>query len=250
MIVANISHREAPSFQGSVSIIKPMRGPRGNRYATHRGVYRVFNTAAYRFYRSTIAPPVEGSVPFATSATLPYTPTATFADGTWYLSVSYFDGVLDSGFLPVGANGQTYLTMEISGGQLMATRPGQPQGANLVQLAAGVVQVNAFYARATDGTNAATTWAINYTTDGSTPASNAPIATKPIGTAPLNFLSFKLPAQINGTTVKVQLQTVRGSGGAAVYSLPLPVLSIVVNTTGPTAPLGVASWPGSLPEDL
>ncbi len=76
--------------------------------------YRVFTTAEYRFYRAQGAPPAESDTPFATSPTLAFTDSGTrFGDGTWYVAVSYFDGVLDSGFLPVGPGDEPYLTLEL-----------------------------------------------------------------------------------------------------------------------------------------
>jgi len=214
------------------------------RYGAARGLYRVFNAAAYRFYRSNVAPPTTADAPFATSATLPSTPATTFADGTWYLSMSYFNGVLDSGFLPLGPRGETYLKIVIAGGVAQGAKPGQPYNARLVALAAGVVQVLAFYAPVADGANAATQWAIAYTIDGSIPPTGAPTITKAMGTGAIQVLSYKLPAQANGTIVKVQLQMRRGT----VYSDPLDVLQATANTAGPSAPLSLGTWPGTLPE--
>lgn len=228
----------------------PVGIPRGNRRAAGRGLYRVFNAAAYRFYRSSVGPPAESDVPYATSAALPDQPASTFADGTWYVSVSYFNGVLDSGFLPVGPRGETYLVLEIASGAAVTGRPGGALGGQLVQRAGGVVRVVAYYLPAADGANAATTWAIGYTLDGSTPAAGAPTAVAAMsGGDGLKILAFDLPAQVAGTMVKVQLQT-RRAGTPIVYSLPAAVLSLTVATAGPAAPLGLQSWAGAIPEDL
>lgn len=209
--------------------------------AAARGVYRIFNPAQYRFYWSG-TPPVAGTTPQATNSTLAYTSGATFADGTWYVSVSFFNGVLDSGFLPIGPNGQTYLTLVISSGVILATAPSPPAKALLNVLAGGVIQIVASYNALPDA-NPATTWAIAYTTNGSTPPSGSPTITRAMGRSPTQMLGYNLPAQANGTTVKVQLQTFNGSQ----YSAPLTVLSAVASTTGPTQPLGLQSWPGVLP---
>lgn len=195
-----------------------------SRAATMRGLYRVFNAAAYRFYRSSVAPPAPGDSPFATSATLPSTPASTYADGTWYVSVSYFNGVIDSGFLPVGPHGETFLTLEISGGVALGTRPSPPMGVRLEARAGGVVRVIAFYGSIADGANAADTWSIGYTVDGSTPGSNAPAVAPAMAPGPLCFLVYDLPAQADGTTVKVQLQTRRG---LSTYSTAGAVLAAV-----------------------
>lgn len=214
------------------------------RRASARGLYRVFNAACYRFFRSNSAPPLESDTPFATSATLPATPANTYADGTWYLSMSYFDGVLDSGFLPIGPRGETYLVMEIASGAAVATRPGVATNAQLQMLPGGIVRVTAYYLRTIDGLNAATEWALAYTTNGSTPPSGSPSITVTMS-GPIAILAYSLPAQVAGTVVKVQLQARRGG---TVYSLPGAVLSITVPTFGATAPLAVQSWLGALPE--
>lgn len=217
-----------------VIFIRPRMPDRARRYGAARGLYRVFNAAGYRFYRSNSAPPAETDSPYATNATLPFHPSTLFADGTWYISASYFNGVIDSGFLPLGPHGETYARLEISGGNQVPTRPSQPLGANLIVRAGGVIRIVAFYPSVADAANAATTWAIAYTTDGSTPASGSPSLTPSLSTGPLAVLVYDLPAQANGTTVKVQLQTYNGT----VYSLPLAVMTAVASTVGPSAPLG------------
>lgn len=217
----------------------------GNYAAAFRGKYRIFNAAGYRFYWSNSAPPAAGTSPQATSTTLPYTTTATFGNGTWFLSVSYFDGVLDSGFLPLGPHGETYQQVVISGGALVPTAPSMPLGPWLEVRSGGVIRIHATYVTATDGSNAATQWAIAYTTDGSPPPAGSPSIHVGIGTGPLAVLAYDLPAQTGGTTVKVELQTQRGTG--SIYSAAAPVLSAVANTTGPGTPLALSDWPGALP---
>lgn len=219
------------------------------RWADVRGLYRIFNASGYRFYRSSSRPPIPGDAPFATNTTLPFQPSATYPDGTWYVSVSYFDGVLDSGLLPLGKHGETYLSIEISGGARLPARPAAPLGPMLKVLAGGVIQIVAYYPRVSDGINAATAWAIAYTTDGSTPASNAPTLTPAMPAGSIAFLQFSLPAQADGTTVKVQIQTRRIDGGpVTVYSLPAAVLTATADASGPTVALDLKSWPGDIAE--
>lgn len=221
-------------------------------HAAVRGLYRIFNAAGYRFYRSSVAPPAETDSPFATSATLPSTPANTYVDGTWYLSASYFDGVLDSGFLPLGTHGEAYLVVEIAGGVLIATRPHGPSNAFLTVKAGGVIRVNAFYLAASDpAATRANEWSIGYTTNGSTPAIDSPTHVVSMGRGGLQVLAYDLPAQADGTTVKVQLQTRHSPAlGSPTYSLPGTVLVAVADAAGPTAPLSAVAWPGGLPEDL
>ena len=236
-------------YAGFAAVLRTPSG-RGIRLASARGLYRIFNAAQYRFYWSDSAPPVAGGGPQETDTTLAHTSTATFADGTWYLSVSSFDGVLDSGFLPIGPNGQTYLTMILSGGVLQPTPPSPPANAVLNVMAGGVIQIVAHYSNVPDGTNAAANWAIAYTTDGSTPASSSPSLTPAMAAgSTLQILQYSLPAQTGGTVVKVQLQTARALGGGAfAYSTPGAVLAATAITAGPTASLGIQSWPGQPPQ--
>ena len=217
----------------------------GRRSSGVRGLYRVFNTAGYRLFRKLGSPPAEGDTPWTTSASLPVTPIDTFSTGTWYISVSYFNGVIDSGFLPVGPAGETYLRLDVAaGGAQVDGPPRGPLDVHLEQRAGGVVRVVAVYAEA--GDLHADTWAIGYTTNGVDPVAGSPVATVAVPSAGLAVLSYDLPAQVDGTTVKVRIQTRRGTS----YSEGSEVIPVVVAVTGPTAPLGAERWPGQLPEDI
>jgi hypothetical protein len=211
-----------------------------------RGLYRVFNAAVYRFYRSNAGPPAEGDAPFATNATLPHEPATTFADGTWWLSVSYFNGVLDSGFLPLGEDGATSVVLVVSGGAGQGTPPRAPVDVRLEQRAGGVVRVVALYYET--GGDRADTWAVGYTVDGSTPAEDTPTTTQGFqhDEGP-EILVLDLPAQAHGTTVKVRVQVRRG---AATYSDDSTVLTTTADAQGPAAPDVLTSWPGPLPEGV
>lgn len=218
--------------------------------AAGRGLYRIFNAAEYRFYRSNVAPPVEGDVPFATSSSLPHEPVNAYADGTWYLSVSYFNGIMDSGFLPLGPRGETYLTLQVSAGVPLTDRPGLPTGVRLEVRAGGVIRVIAFYVATPDGAARASQWAIAYTVDGSTPATDTPTLTPKTAGGALSVLAYDLPAQVDGTTVKVRVQTRRAIAGPSYrYSDAGDVLTAVADAQGPQAPADLKSWSGALPED-
>lgn len=220
--------------------ISPPRPDYARRAASARGLYRIFNGEEYRFYRSNSVPPTLLDVPFASSQTLPYTPTDTYADGTWLLSMTYFNGVLESGFFPIGVNGQTYKTIEISSGAALDTRPSAPTNVTLAQLSGGVVRVSAVYNALVDGTNAATEWSISYTVN------SAHFATVilPINNAPFSILAYNLIAQSTGDIVEVTLEVRRGS----TYNLTSIPVSITIQADGPTAPIGISSWVGNLPE--
>jgi len=204
--------------------------------AEARGLYRIFNTAEYRFYRSQTAPPVEKDTPFATNATLPHQPTETFADGTWYLSVSYYNGIYDSGFLPVGPLGEPYWRLDLAGGVETTSPPAGPLRWDLQALAGGVVRVVGLVCQS--GDLRAEEWALAYTTDGSTPPADSPDATQAIAAEDLAYLDYELPAVASGTPVQVRLQT-RRNDGSWVYSEGSEVKSITPDLFGPSAPLGM-----------
>ena len=216
------------------------------------GLYRVFNAAVYRLYRSSIGPPGETDVPFATAESLPATPADTFADGTWYLSVSYFNGVVDSGFLPLGPQAETYVRVDVAGGEVQFAPPTGPTAWQLVAAAGGAVRVVAHLFQS--AALAPQQWAIGYTIDGSTPPADSPTVTQAMPAIGLVWLDLLLPAQAHGTTVKVRLQTRRNDGSDLVpvwvYSDGSTVLAIAADAQGPSAPTGAVAWPGQLPEDL
>lgn len=235
-----------PSEAGSLGLITGRPGRRRVRRARSRildgamrvpfrsaarGKYRVFNSAEYRFYRSNSAPPVEGDAPFATNATLPHEPADTYADGAWYLSVSYFDGIYDSGFLPLGAMGETCLRLDLAAGVETTSPPAGPLHWSLQNAGGGVVRVVALYVQA--GAERADQWAFSYTVNGSTPATDTPDVTQDMPADGLAIFSYDLPAQANGTTVKVRLQT-RRLDAVYVYSEDSEVRTAAADAAGPT----------------
>ena len=217
-------------------------------YLDARGLYRVFNAAAYRFYRSNVAPPVEGDTPFDTNPTLPFEPSAAFADGTWWLSMSYFNGVIDSGFRPVGPRSETARRIDISGGKLVTSPPLGPDDWRLELLTGGVVRIVAYYGES--GTQRATEWGIAFTTDLSIPAADAPDIVIPIEAGGVAVLSHLLPAQPDLTTVQVRLQTRRDDNGSFVYSENSVVKQLTVDTSGPAAVLDLRKFTEPVSEGL
>ena len=217
----------------------------GRNYALARGAYRVFNAAGYRFFRSNTGPPATTDTPFATSSTLPVQPAISFADGTWYVSASYFNGVLDSGFLPLGNNGETYLKLEISSGSQLPTRPAAPQNVQALVLPATVIRVQGVYLAAVDGANAATEWAISYTTDGSAPTANSPTVVVAMSGGPMALLSYDLLTVPAAVSVRILVQVRRGT----IYSIPGAEVDVYSSTFSPLAPVDLQAWPGQLPAD-
>jgi len=202
---------------------------RGKYYLDASGKYRVWNSPGYRFYRSNSGEPTVGDL-FDSNATLPHEPTDTYADGTWYLAVSYFNGVIDSGFLPIGPRGESYLRMDLASGAVIDAPPWGPDDFRLLAKPSGVVQVVGLSLQA--GDLAPDQWAIAYTTNGSTPAEDSPDVVQTISH---QVLAYDLPAQSHGTTVKVRLQT-RRDDGSWRYSEDSEVLTITAVATGPETP--------------
>jgi hypothetical protein len=208
-------------------------------YHDLRGLYRVFNAAAHRFYRSQTGPPEPGDAPFATAAALPATPEVAWADGPWFVSVSAFNGVIDSGFLPLGPAGETYRRFDLAAGAMVGSPPAGAASWRLEPRAGGVVAVVGYYDET--GANRAEQWAIAYTTDGEDPAADDPDLTEAMPASGMAVLEIDLPAQADATVVKVLVQTRRDDGTVEtpvwVYSEDAAIRAAAANAVGPTAPL-------------
>jgi hypothetical protein len=178
---------------------------------------------------------------YDTNPTLPYQTSETFADGTWYIGMSYFDGVLDSGFYPQGQSGLPYQVIVVSGGVIVGTPPSPVVDASL----SGNVLVRALYYPGVDppGSQATSFYLTGTYNSGLLPINFTP-ATIPIGGNPA-ILSYTFPAQMPGTVVDVTIYTQYGSGptrsAGVTLSLTIPAV--------PSSPLGLQSWPGNSPED-
>lgn len=212
------------------------------RYGRASWLWRGFHTAEYRFYRRKDVPPEEDTTTFATSSSLPDAPTPTFDDGTWFVSVSRNNGLYDSGFLPIGPAGEPYYRLEISGGDEQPQRPRAPFGVRARAIAGGVVRVDAFYVET--GTDRATEWAIAYTTDGSDPAEDSPDVTVSMTGGAAQALSHELPAQSDGTTVKLIVQARRNDGGY-VYNRGSTIVTVVADDSEPDDVLSSSTWRGT-----
>ena len=223
-------------------------------YHEARGLYRVFNAAEYRFYRSNSAPPEESDTPFATNATLPHEPVDLYANGTWYISMSYFNGVIDSGFLPIGASGETYLRLDLSAGVEINSPPKAPGGWSMVPSGLFNLRFTGFYYQT--GTLRATQWALTYDMLGGTPGT--PPAVSPtyteafVGTRGLVFFKYDLDFSAGVGSVEARLQVRRSDDGGSTwqYSEGSDVKThfILSSATGHVDSVG--AWPGRLPEDV
>ncbi len=216
---------------------------RGKFYGNLRGAYRIFNTALYEFYYKDGSAPDISKPYFETNASLPYTTTETYTDGEHHFSVQKTNGILKSGFMPLGAQGQAFKRIDVSSSAEVSIPPAKPTDWHLVQSAGGVITIEATYFEA-DSTLRGDTWAITYTTNGSTPATDSPTATADIVTTGMAVLSYAIPAQVHDTTVKVRLQTRRDS----TYSEDSTVQTLTADAEGPAAPPAGGQWTGGLPE--
>ncbi len=215
------------------------------RYHDARGAYRVFNVIEYRFFRSNSAPPEETDTPFDTAPTLPHTPGDLYADGTWFLSLSFFDGVLDSGFLPLGPNDETYLRLDIDSGVVVDSPPNAPIAFHIALTTGNECRVTAFYNQT--GDLRATEWALTFETDGSTPGEPPAVEPDEVVAIPASgFAAFDFTID-TGAQWKVRLQTRRTSPDS--YSEGSEVLELeIIAASGDPGPQRVAAWPGRLPE--
>ncbi len=214
-------------------------------YLELRGRHRIFNTAEYRAYRHSTRPPLESDTPYDTNPTLPFTPTDTFANGTWWLSLTRFNGIVESGFLPLGPSGEAYKRLDITSGSEVLSPPNQPLSWRIVATAGGYVRILATYRQ--DDSLRATQWAIAYATGAGSPATDNPDETATMRTAGLSILDYEIGPYSHLQLVKVRLQT-RRNDGTWQYSENSTVLSLNADTEGPTVPPGGAYWPGNLGE--
>jgi hypothetical protein len=115
-------------IKGESGSVEAGGGGRAVYHGAFRGALRIYNTAEYRFYRTDdgSAPDPDSDAPYATASSLPATPAVDFADGTWNVTVTYFNGVLESSPLAIGPAGETYLTLVIDSGEETEAAPNGP----------------------------------------------------------------------------------------------------------------------------
>ncbi len=217
---------------------------RGESYRLDaRGRFRVFSAAGYRLHwtEAPADPPAEDDAHDA-FAELPNSPADVFGDGVHYFAVAAYNGCMASGFAPVGPAGERYLRLEIAGGVQAADPPAAPYDVQLTREAGGVIRVHAIYVEGYPDRRA-DQWAIAYTVDSGDPAEGAPAATPAIDGSTMAVLSYALPPQSHGATVRVRVQARRNDGTEEtpswVYSRDSEVVTLTVDATGPTEPLAL-----------
>ena len=239
-------------------IATPIEPPKPARhYGEARGLCRVFNAAQYRVYRTGPYvsawppgnegdPPAEGDTPWDTCSALPYSPAGTFSDGVWFLAMSYFNGVIDSGFYPIGPAGEPYLRLELSGGVEVGLPPQEPTW-SVEAIAGDKIRVCAWYAET--GSDRADEWALQVKMDGapSDPVTDPPVTATITGDGVTAWV-YESDALV-GTTAYARLMVRRNDGTAEVpvwvYS-PGTVKTVAIDTTGVTVSRGEI-WRGPLP---
>lgn len=211
-ITSRHSRGAVPRRRSLAQITAPPMG-RKRYYSRHFGLWHAFNDAVYRFYLKLGSPPSPGDTPTSTSATLPKTLPGLFADGTYYLSVSYFNGVLDSGFLPIGAQGQTWQRFDIVSNNDIALPPQPPTFFSARPAANNDTRVFAVYAE--EGATRADKWVIYTTIDfapDADPISSADRQEVDLPAGGVAILEFTAAASnFDGLYTIVLVRTMRGS---------------------------------------
>jgi hypothetical protein len=188
-------------------------------------------------------------VPDVTGPTLPLTSADLPFNSILYCALAYFNGVLNSGFLPVGPAGETYFIVEIVAGHVVSEPPSGPNDWSLVDAGNGEMRIRAVYTET--GSTRAHEWAIAYTTNGTDPPIDAPDVTIPMLAIGAALLDYVIVILTHGATLKVRVQTRRNDGSEALpdwrYSRDSYVLTITVDTSAPATPLDARVWPGPPP---
>lgn len=201
----------------------------GRAYATFRAQYRIANTPEYRVYWKADKRPIPGSDAVADStATLPYSPSHTFAPGVWWIAVTWFDGLYESQ--------PRYTRLELAGTALVDNPPSAPDAFWLEQAAGGQVYCAASYAPGRDEAAAtiADAFALWFTTDGSVPGSGTADQTgSAAAIGVLATVRFDLGTVADGTVVKALVRMRRGAADSANTTEQ----TLVVGIGTATAPL-------------
>lgn len=207
-------------------------GEGGRARIALRGCYRVDGTAGYQAYHEEDADPVPGvDDPFATNATLPFTPDDVFGNGDHRFALTYEN---DHG---LEGDSRKITRIIVSGGSEDDLPPSGPYQIRLSPRPDGEMRVEALAVLAAAGSDRrATHWALWYTTDGSAPGGGDADYTETIS-AGRGFGRLRydgIPAQDDGTLVRVLVRTRTGSTDSEGDVSG----SLTIDRTGPGAPAG------------
>lgn len=185
---------------------------RSAHFFTARGAYRIFGQAGYCFFYGSSPPTDDESEDEFYTSFNGYETSETFTDGIVYVAMKKTNGIVKSSFKPIGINGERYLRFDLSSGSELAAPPRKPFDVRLEAYAGGVIIVNGGYFEI--GSNRGAQFAIIYTTNGSDPGEDSADITVDTPSSGPAILSKALPAQGDGTTVKVRVQMRRNDGTA------------------------------------
>lgn len=194
------------------------------------GLHRAANDALarYELYIGADASPDFDAAPEETFTSLPHTTSFAFLANTTYHLVTR----LRNKYGLLSQNIEATLLELDPGSEEIATRP-----SDAFEVTLGNTELTAFYAYQPDGDDAADTWRLWLTSDGSTPDPDVDSPTlnqtmvKNDGIAKFTYSIAAFP---DATTIKTVVRTVNGS----LESLNTTVLTIVTDRTAPSAVAG------------
>lgn len=176
----------------------------GRSYSQIRGGYRLQGKPLYRIYRKLGSVPVPGvDAIWEETDTLPYQPSSTFADGIWFIALTWFNGYVESAVRKI-------VRLELVSGVERANPPDAPKW-GLTLRPGGVVRVTGYYDSSRDVAEgvAANTWALWWTGNGSTPGIGSADYTEAMrfDRFAVARIIYDLPAAADGLLVKALLRT-------------------------------------------
>lgn len=211
----------------------------GNTYlGGATGFYRVSDATleGYLLYRGVDEEPDLTAAPWETFATLGHLTGTLAPDATYYFVLRRRNkyGLISQNIT------STVIEIDALGDEVF-TPPSAPEEQALNAGLAGIVTVSALYQPGLDGDNAADTWLIYLTSDGSTPDPDVdtPIEVVMDIDVDLVWLDYDSDAFADGATIKVIIRT-RRTGEAD--STNTNVLTTTASTAGSTAISAGACW--------
>ena len=207
--------------------------------ATGSGFYRAANDALarYELFTGDGAAPDFTAAATETFSSLPHTTTTTFAASkTWHIVLRLRNkyGLLSQNI------GETLIEID-AGGDQVATRPSDPISVSVAAAASGKANVLAQYSSKPDGSNAADTWLVFSTDDGSNPDPDVdvPATETMVFSGGLANLDYLTAAADDDDTIKVIVRTRRiDAGPVNIDSRGTTIHSITANTDGPATVSG------------
>jgi len=200
-------------------------------YGGAAGRYRVANDSevGYRLYVGTDAAPDFGAAPAKTGATLPLETDALAASHTHHLCTRYRNVY---GLESQNIECET-LTLDAAGA-LVTDTPSDPTELAIEANAAGTMQITAQYDAEADGENAADTWLIYTTSDGSAPdpAVDTPATETMVLMGGIAALEYTTAAFTDGLTIKALVRARRLADTSD--STNTTAVNALANVSGPT----------------